>query len=709
LILEKDDVLMTIEHCQNCEDHNWANHHHEEEYLQAVENIKDTVEMFVKDFPIRFFCICKPVEDFKSSFRSQYRSKSMLNSASLERSGSPPANYLQAAINTAAAASSFSLMTGESPPARIGALEVQIMINTGKEKVAHILHSKLLSGSWPKLSTMLSQIEALLPKYDYPRIKGVPYKDPNAKPSQQSNNVFQSLKTSPSKGRATITPEQQIAKLKKRITLVPTIDNRAFRLPPKANVGDILNRRTMMVQNSQELPSSRPSSVPNTGRGASSPKADVPVVTSHPQEVQGCQGHEHRTELKVDQSTTHGVDDTKKPSSRHNHHHNSSGNHNGEEKKLTEGIAEEKKNPLPHSSDSLVSHSSQPQQQQQPPPQTMERNTKNETDGKPMNNNNTAHKETDLKSQPSAPEPVHQHSHHPHSHEVHHNENSSVNKSRELDNLTTSETNTNANTREMSKPDSRLVARRPSQENNKLSSIPETDMNHNNNKDNHQSNNHTPPTPHDVVAPKEPQHENRLDEKNSSSHKKDKIPVTPEIPLASEEKQHQPAKATEKKSEDKKHKEAIAASQSIPPAAQVPARDDYSDEGFEATTADNSPVKVVKKPLHVDGNGAEGGNDTPESKKYRDEVLSRPITPPVVVTHRVISHDQMNSTKEKLLNLQQMLDEDAYDDDYAEFIKSPAGGNGNGKGKTQNKRGSEEFWNKDVLHDLGISNDDIIF
>jgi hypothetical protein len=705
LILEKDDVLMTIEHCQNCEDHNWANHHHEEEYLQAVENIKDTVEMFVKDFPIRFFCICKPVEDFKSSFRSQYRSKSMLNSASLERSGSPPANYLQAAINTAAAASSFSLMTGESPPARIGALEVQIMINTGKEKVAHILHSKLLSGSWPKLSTMLSQIEALLPKYDYPRIKGVPYKDPNAKSSSQSNNVFQSLKTSPSKGgRATITPEQQIAKLKKRITLVPTIDNRAFRLPPKANVGDILNRRTVMVQNNnQELPSSRPSSVPNTGRGASSPKADVPVVTSHPQEGKGCQGHEHKTESKVEQSTSHVVDDdAKKPSSHHNHHHSSTGNHNGEEKRMTEGIAEEKKNPLPPSSDQMV-HSQQ--QHQRPPPQTMERNAKNETDGKPMNNNSTMHGETDLKSQPS--EQVQQHHHLPHS-EVHHNENSSVHKSREFANPTISETNTNQKTGEISKPDSKPVARRPSQEKNKLSSIPETDMNHTNH--NNSNSNHNPPTSHDGIAPKEPQHENRLDEKSSSSHKKDKIPVTQEISLATEEKQQHPAKATEKNLEDKKRKEATtAASQSIPPAAQVPVRDDYSDEGFEATTADNSPVKVVKKPLPVDGNGAGGGNDSPESKKYRDEVLSRPITPPVVA-HRVISHDQMNSTKEKLLNLQQMLDEDAYDDDYNEFIKSPAGnGNGNGKGKTQNKRGSEEFWNKDVLHDLGISNDDIIF
>jgi hypothetical protein len=701
LILEKDDVLMTIEHCQNCENHNWANHHHEEEYLQAVENIKDTVEMFVKDFPIRFFCICKPVEDFKSSFRSQYRSKSMLNSASLERSGSPPANYLQAAINTAAVASSFSLMTGESPPARIGALEVQIMINTGKEKVTHILHSKLLSGSWPKLSTMLSQIEALLPKYDYPRIKGVPYKDPNAKSSSQSNNVFQSLKTSPSKGgRATITPEQQIAKLKKRITLVPTIDNRAFRLPPKANVGDILNRRTMMVQNNnQELPSSRPSSVPNTGRGASSPKADVSVVSSHPQEVKSSQGHEHKMESKLDQSPTYIVDDNKKPSSHHNHHHSSTGNHNGEEKKMNEGIAEEKKNPLP-SPNPMVSHS---HQQHQQPPQTMERNTKNETDGKPMNNNSMTHGETELKSQPSAPEQVQQHHHHPHSHEVHPKENSSMHKSREFDNPTTSETNANPKTREMSKPDPRPVARRPSQENNKLTSIPETDRNHTNN-NNTQNNNHNP-TSHDTVAPKEPQHENRLDEKNSSSHKK-----AQEIPLAGEEQQQHPAKATEKKTEDKKHKEATAAtSQSIPPATQVPARDDYSDEGFEATTADNSPVKVMKKPLLVDGNGAGNGNDSPESKKYRDEVLSSPITPPVV-THRVISHDQINSTKEKLLNLQQMLDEDAYDHDYDEFIKSPAtAGNGNGKGKTQNKRGSEEFWNKDVLHDLGISNDDIIF
>jgi hypothetical protein len=34
-LLDKDDVMMTIEHCQNCESHNWANHHVEEQYLEV--------------------------------------------------------------------------------------------------------------------------------------------------------------------------------------------------------------------------------------------------------------------------------------------------------------------------------------------------------------------------------------------------------------------------------------------------------------------------------------------------------------------------------------------------------------------------------------------------------------------------------------------------------------------------------------------------
>lgn len=35
LLLEKDDVMVTIEHCHNCESHNWANHHIEEQYVNV--------------------------------------------------------------------------------------------------------------------------------------------------------------------------------------------------------------------------------------------------------------------------------------------------------------------------------------------------------------------------------------------------------------------------------------------------------------------------------------------------------------------------------------------------------------------------------------------------------------------------------------------------------------------------------------------------
>lgn len=35
LLLEKDDVMVTIEHCNNCESHNWANHHIEEQYVNV--------------------------------------------------------------------------------------------------------------------------------------------------------------------------------------------------------------------------------------------------------------------------------------------------------------------------------------------------------------------------------------------------------------------------------------------------------------------------------------------------------------------------------------------------------------------------------------------------------------------------------------------------------------------------------------------------
>ncbi len=191
----------------------------------------------MKDFPIRFFCIVKPIPDIAQVRLERSRSICQLPNASPQLLFNPPPGALpislQAMLPQNALTTTSSFVGQES---RVGAMEVQIMIHTGNERVSHILHSKLASGNWPKLPIILSQIELLFQRYKYPRMKGIPQNARRKSSLFDGNNnhsVFQQLRSKRNSG--IVTPEMQIARLKKEIHLVPAFD---FRQLKKSEVAD---------------------------------------------------------------------------------------------------------------------------------------------------------------------------------------------------------------------------------------------------------------------------------------------------------------------------------------------------------------------------------------------------------------------------------------------------------------------------------------
>jgi hypothetical protein len=160
----------------------------------------------------------------------------------------------------------------------------------------------------------------------------------------------------------------------------------------------------------------------------------------------------------------------------------------------------------------------------------------------------------------------------------------------------------------------------------------------------------------------------------------------------------------------------------------------YSIEDFEALTSQqNSPQKAPKRSFEpvsaanlpqVTGSKPSSKPATPpavlnlsglpasdniQELPPQNNAGSNPRTPPAVI-QRVLSHDHMNETKQALLNIQQMLDEDAYEDEDFDENEGGAGSGGGGAGgpnnREDNKKNSEDYWNQEILHELGLTHDE---
>ena len=59
-LMEEDDVIVTIEYCTKCEEHENSTRHDEEEYLDVAEKAKTLLTELARQYAVRYAVILKP-------------------------------------------------------------------------------------------------------------------------------------------------------------------------------------------------------------------------------------------------------------------------------------------------------------------------------------------------------------------------------------------------------------------------------------------------------------------------------------------------------------------------------------------------------------------------------------------------------------------------------------------------------------------------
>ena len=113
--LRESEVLLTIEHCDNCEDHANSTRHDPMKYFQTAQTLKNAV---LARYPM-VKIITKPITKLDPVASTQ----------------------------------------------RIGAFEVQISSKSRGKLIVELLHSKLVSRKWPLIPEVISRIAAYLPTF----------------------------------------------------------------------------------------------------------------------------------------------------------------------------------------------------------------------------------------------------------------------------------------------------------------------------------------------------------------------------------------------------------------------------------------------------------------------------------------------------------------------------------------------------------------
>jgi len=128
--MQKNDIIVTIEHCSNCEDHKTHTLHINDIYRYFAQCLQKCIIMrfpFIKVY-------LKPID-------------TEIVPVSLQ-------NYEKSPI-----------VDLKYKDVRIGALEIQLAIKSEKLEIFQI-HSKLSTGLWPSLSCVLNKIVCKLPRFN---------------------------------------------------------------------------------------------------------------------------------------------------------------------------------------------------------------------------------------------------------------------------------------------------------------------------------------------------------------------------------------------------------------------------------------------------------------------------------------------------------------------------------------------------------------
>lgn len=128
--MQKNEIIITIEHCSNCEDHKTHTQHINDIYRNIAINLQKCILMrfpFIKVYlkPIDTQIVPTNLQNYEKSEVVDYKYKDV----------------------------------------RIGAFEIQLAIKTERLEIFQV-HSKLATGQWPSFNSLLNKIVAKLPRFN---------------------------------------------------------------------------------------------------------------------------------------------------------------------------------------------------------------------------------------------------------------------------------------------------------------------------------------------------------------------------------------------------------------------------------------------------------------------------------------------------------------------------------------------------------------
>lgn len=128
--MQKNEIIITIEHCSNCEDHQTHTQHINDIYRNVAMSLQKCILMrfpFIKVYlkPIDTNIVPTNLQNYEKSEVVDYKYKDV----------------------------------------RLGAFEIQLAIKTDKLEIFQV-HSKLSTGQWPSFNTVLNKIVSKLPRFN---------------------------------------------------------------------------------------------------------------------------------------------------------------------------------------------------------------------------------------------------------------------------------------------------------------------------------------------------------------------------------------------------------------------------------------------------------------------------------------------------------------------------------------------------------------
>ncbi|CAN0371511.1 unnamed protein product, partial [Discosporangium mesarthrocarpum] len=141
--LEEGDVVVTIEHCHGCQQHQMTTRHDSQAYLKHASAVREYVSHGLRSSPIRLAVVLKPAalgmrQRGSGSSRSHDKGEVGRKSEGSNIRASPSASLGGGGLD------------------RVGAFEVQVVARGGDGPGApprsEAIHSKLATGRWPRLN-----------------------------------------------------------------------------------------------------------------------------------------------------------------------------------------------------------------------------------------------------------------------------------------------------------------------------------------------------------------------------------------------------------------------------------------------------------------------------------------------------------------------------------------------------------------------------